>query len=503
MKMQELKNLIYQGEKVNMECKRAEASIPKSVYESYSAFANTKGGCIILGVKEDKTKMKPEERFLLQGIENPEKQIEDFWNTINGSKVNVNILKDENVHIVEENGISLIVIWVPRAEYNLRPVYVGENPYKGTFKRNHEGDYHATPHEVRAMIRDQNPMGNDSMILEHYTMDDIDKETLRKYRQIFEIRNDGHVWNPLGDKTFLEKIGGYGKDRSTGVEGLTLAGLMMFGTGQAIRERFSNIFMDYRNETEVTLDIRWNDRITYDGTWENNLFNFFTKVTPKLTEDLPKPFKLEGIQRIDETPVHKAVREAFVNLIIHADYLMDAGTLKVIKRNKCFEFTNPGILKLPVEDIFRGGNSKPRNPNMQTMLRMVGFGDNAGSGFPTILATWQKEGWDMPKLVEEVNLNQVTLVLCMTSPVLADDKVMKESAENRQKKSAEKSAKKFSKGQKHILECMQSGELYSAEMIGEMIGLRGSRTRELLNELMRLGLVECTAATKNRRYIKK
>lgn len=78
----------------------------------------------------------------------------------------------------------------------------------------------------------------------------------------------------------------------------------------------------------------------------------------KKAEGLPKPFKLEGIQRIDETPLHKAVREAFVNLIIHADYLMDAGTLKVIKKNRSFEFTNPGILKLPVEDIFRGGNAK-------------------------------------------------------------------------------------------------------------------------------------------------
>lgn len=92
---------------------------------------------------------------------------------------------------------------------------------------------------------------------------------------------------------------------------------------------------------------------------------------------------------------------------------MDAGTLKVIKKNKSFEFTNPGILKLPIEDIFRGGNSKPRNPHMQTMLRMVGFGDNAGSGFPTILATWRKEGWIRPDLVENTNLNQVTLVLKM------------------------------------------------------------------------------------------
>ena len=55
---------------------------------------------------------------------------------------------------------------------------------------------------------------------------------------------------------------------------------------------------------------------------------------------------------------------------------MDAGVLKVIKRSDTFEFTNPGILKLPLDDIYRGGNSKSRNPHMQTMLRLVGFGDN-------------------------------------------------------------------------------------------------------------------------------
>ena len=83
------------------------------------------------------------------------------------------------------------------------------------------------------------------------------------------------------------------------------------------------------------------------------MFNFFMMVTPKLTAGLKKPFKLEGMQRIDETPIHKAVREAFVNMIIHADYLLDAGTLKVIKRANGFEFTNPGILKLPVEEIYQ------------------------------------------------------------------------------------------------------------------------------------------------------
>lgn len=91
---------------------------------------------VILGVKEGKTKTIPEERFIIQSIENSSKQKEDFWNTINGNKVNVNLLIDEDVEIVNEDSISILVIHVPRADFNMRPVYVVENPYKGTYKRN-------------------------------------------------------------------------------------------------------------------------------------------------------------------------------------------------------------------------------------------------------------------------------------------------------------------------------------------------------------------------------
>ena len=73
MTMQELKHLIYKCEKVDVECKKAGNSVPKSVYESYSAFANTKGGYIIFGVFEDKKKKSPEERFIIQRNENPYK----------------------------------------------------------------------------------------------------------------------------------------------------------------------------------------------------------------------------------------------------------------------------------------------------------------------------------------------------------------------------------------------------------------------------------------------
>ncbi len=491
---------IYMGEKADMECKLAGKAVPQSVYETYCSFANSKGGDIVLDVEEDKSKSNPKERFILRGVSDPEKLREDFWNTINSQKVNANILVDDDVYIVENGDIALLVIHVPRADYTMRPVYKGENPFKGTYKRNHEGDYHAKEYEVRAMIRDQSSEGNDSTILEGFTMNDIDMDSLRRYRVMFNTSHPDHVWRELPDQEFLEMLGGYRKDRRDKSEGLTIAGLMMFGTGLAIRDEFDNIFMDYRDETGAGEAQRWTDRVTYDGTWENNLFNFFMKVSPRLTENLKRPFALKNMKRIDDTPVHEAIREAFVNLIIHSDYRMDAGVLKIIKTADGFTFTNPGSLKLPKEQIYSGGNSKARNPHMQTMLRMIGFGDNAGSGFPKILNVWADNGWQCPELDEDTVMNQVTLTLLLSTGQSED--LSAESAEKSAESMHLELLNSLSARQREIFEFMEKGKPYSSQEIADVLGVKLPRTRQLLNELISLGLIQATAATKNRRYIK-
>lgn len=260
------------------------------------------------------------------------------------------------------------------------------------------------------MFRDSSDDGIDGGLLDGYTMDDIDPETLRAYRIRFTTWNPDHIWNKDDDKTFLKNLGGYVVDRRTGAEGLTPAGLLMFGKGLPIRERFDNIRMDYFDRTEIMGDSRWSDRLTYDGTWENNLCNFLWMVAPKLTRDIKKPFRLEGMTRIDDTPVHKAIREGMINMLIHSDYMI-TGVLKVEKEARGFSFSNPGSLKLPIRRIYEGGNSKARNPRIQTMLRMIGYGDNAGSGFPTILDAWRGEKWREPDLYDDPELQQVELKL--------------------------------------------------------------------------------------------
>ena len=185
----------------------------------------------------------------------------------------------------------------------------------------------------------------------------------------------------------------------------------------AIRDRFSNFRMDYLDMSHLVGDERYHDRLTYDGLWENNLYQFFRIVSPKVQFDLPRPFKLEkGGKRNDDTPQHEAVREAFTNSIIHCDLMADAGILRIEKHDDRLCFRNPGLLKLPVETIYRGGNSKARNPKIQNMLRMIGFGENVGSGFPKIIAAWKETNWGEPQLLNKLDVDEVELVLPVPSP---------------------------------------------------------------------------------------
>jgi len=399
------------GEHLTLECKKAESNLPNSVWETYSAFANTVGGTILFGVEEHRKEKDPEKRFTIANIDNPQARLKEFWDIINNNnKVSISILRDADVGTCVIDGKTVICIEVPQADYTQKPVYINGNPMSGTFKRNHEGDYHCRESEIKAMFRDSNEEGNDGGLLDGYTMDDIDPETLKTYRIRFSTRNPDHVWNKDDDKEFLKHLGGYYIDRRTKEEGLTPAGLLMFGKGVSIRERFANIHMDYFDKTGIEGDMRWRDRLTYDGTWESNLCNFLWMVAPKLMRDIKRPFKLEGMTRIDDTPVHKAIRESIVNMIIHSDYMI-AGTLKVVKDDNSFLFSNPGSLKLPIRKIYEGGNSRARNPRIQTMLNLIGYGDGAGSGFPTILDAWRGEKWRQPDLFEDSDLQQVELKL--------------------------------------------------------------------------------------------
>lgn len=453
-----IKTLLAGGERINLECKKAQSNVPVDVWKTYSAFANTYGGTILLGIVEHLKEKDLQKRFQIVGVEDSRKIVTDFWNTINSNKVNENILSDSDVEVINVDGKEVVCINVPQADWSIKPIFLNNDIYKGTFRRNHEGDYHCKERQVRAMIRDSFEDGNDGILLEHYTMDDIDLDSLHRYRNLFRVWNTDHVWNEIDDKSFLRNLGGYIVNREEGKEGLSLAGLMMFGKGLPIRERFGNFRMDYLNFCNLIGEERYSDRLTYDGRWENNLYQFFSIVLPKMTFDLPRPFRMEGMQRVDDTPQHKAVREAFTNAIIHADLMMDAGILRIEKHDDKLCFRNPGLLRLPLEQIYEGGNSKARNPRIQNMLRMVGFGENIGSGFPQIIAAWKETKWGEPELKNKIELDEVELVLPLGKVANVVKDVVKELTER----------------QKCIVELLNQEPTLTAKAISEKISEKAS-----------------------------
>ncbi|MCM1520946.1 MAG: hypothetical protein NC098_09185 [Lachnoclostridium sp.] len=68
-------------------------------------------------------------------------------------------------------------------------------------------------------------------------------------------------------------------------------------------------------------DARWTDRITcHTGDWGGNVFDFLLKFIPKLQSDLKVPLVFNGNLRDENTPVHKAIREAMINMVTNADF---------------------------------------------------------------------------------------------------------------------------------------------------------------------------------------
>lgn len=399
------------GENSEIEFKKAKNSVPKDLWETYSAMANTNGGTIVLGVEE---RLGEAERFCVSGINSVEKVLKDFWDTINGNKVNKNILMDRDVEIIDIDSKKVIRIEVPRANYSDKPIFLNGNPYNGTYKRNYEGDYKCSVSEVNSMIRDSSDDNYDSVLVENYDINDLDMETVHRYRNMFSSRNLHHIWIKLSDEEFLMQLGAIARDRNTQKVWVTVAGLLMFGKGLSIREKFPYFNLDYLNMIDSDTDFRYGDRVTIDGNWENNLFNFYMKVINKLVEGLPIPFRLEGIVRVDDTPVNRALREALVNTLIHGNYSIE-GTIKVMRFRNRFEFHNPGNLRIPVSDVYSGGISKCRNKNLQKMFRLIGFGENIGSGFPKILKAWYDQKWAEPILEENFRINEVVLKMSMIS----------------------------------------------------------------------------------------
>lgn len=404
MKKEEFLKLIEKGEGLHVEFKKAEFDLPKSIWETYSAFANTDGGVIILGVSENK-----KNKFITTGVANAGKIIKEFWNQVNNTqKVNSNIVFNKEVRVIKYENKEFVLIRVPRANRQEKPVFLNNNVLTGSYRRNADGDYKCSNEEVKAMLRDQSDISADTLTFEEIALKEIITDTLRRYRIRFQNLKPNHIWNNLRDEEFLLKIGG--AKRINNKLQPTLAGMVMFGSESIITSVLPNYFLDYREKNSEE-DIRWVDRIySSSGSWSGNLFDFYFMVTEKILSNTKVAFQLNDITRIDETPFHEAIREAIANTLIHADYNGTRGIVIEKVSNK-LKLQNPGTFRISITAASEGGISDPRNASVFKCFSLVGIGERAGSGLHSIYYVWNNFGFVRPVLKEFFNPERISFVV--------------------------------------------------------------------------------------------
>lgn len=412
MDVRELLERLEVGEGQDIEFKAAAGGLPNDIWLTLSAFANTDGGWLLLGIDEQHG------RFDLAGIRNPNAQLKAFWdNHNNRQKLSVPVCAPGDVALREVDGRKLLVVHVPRASRTMRPVYINGNPLLGSYKRNHEGDYHCNETEVRQMLRDASDEPQDAQIIHGFELGDLDPDSLKGFRQRFASREPDHPFLALDDRGLLTQLGGWRRDRNSDDEGLTLAGLLMLGRGQSLQDALPRHQLDYQEQLSEDPEVRWTFRLTADGRWEPNLFNFYYRVYPRLIDGLEVPFKLDKqAVRLGQTHVHEALREALVNALVHADH-QSARPILLIKRTRDFAFQNPGRLRIPLEALYQGGISDPRNPWLQKMFQMLGLGEKAGSGFQKILRAWSEQHWLRPMVRDDAPLDMTIVRMPLVSMI--------------------------------------------------------------------------------------
>lgn len=393
----------------NVEFKSGNGGLPKSLRETYSAFANTSGGIIIVGVGNDGK---------IEGITAAAQYREEFSNILSsGTKCSCVMSGERDIAIVELDDKEVLAIRVNAAMPSQKPIFLDGKQTK-CYIRVGEADRLCKAEELSRMLRDRDVIASDysadANIIPHSSQKDLDPQTIQAYKRDLRHNREDHPWAELDDEELLKKLGAYRCDRERGEWGLTLAGLLMFGRAETIRELHPIYRIDYfelDGSEESDTGTRWADRITPDGTWEPNLYQFFFRVLPKLTENLKHPFRLsDKLTRKDDSTAYEAVREALANAIIHADYREPGGVI-ITKSPTGLVLENAGTLLMSKDEVYAGGNSVCRNKNLQTMFKLIGIVEEAGSGVDVLMNGWIRNFFCLPQLTEDIAGHKVVWAL--------------------------------------------------------------------------------------------
>jgi ATP-dependent DNA helicase RecG len=376
----------------DIEFKEASWAIPKNALTTVSAFANTEGGHLVFGVKEENGK------FSISGVIEADKVQNEFLGQVRDRhKISVFLPITGKLHSLSES--TVIVFYVPEAQRNEKPVFLDGNPKKAYIRRGSRDDT-CTGDELVRFMRDAAVTRFDGDLLTDFNVERcFDQATVRWYRQRHSERHPGR-YDQLSDIDFLQQMSCVAEKQNQLIP--TRAGILVFGTDAAFRQTLKRPIVDFQvyreSKEDYSAEVRWADRMT--PVPEENLIKTWQALVSFYTRHAEHPFAIDpgSLRRTDDPPDYVSFREATINLLIHQDFGDQTRwpTIRFFRDQS--EFYNPGDAFSSREQLMDPGEKPVRNPSIVAVFRRIGLSDQAGSGMGAIFASWRRLG-NVPPII--------------------------------------------------------------------------------------------------------
>jgi predicted HTH transcriptional regulator len=376
----------------DFEAKAASTELPKNVWETVSAFANSSGGWVVLGVTQHGKK------FEVTGVSDAEKIEQDFTTALRSrNKFNIVILPRCEKYEIDDK--TVLAFFIPSSDK--KPVYF--NSLQNTYIRTASGDQRASEHEINALYRDQSFGSISAKPVEGTSADSLSPTSYKNYREYLKRMVPELSYNTLDDDTFNRKL----QIVKDGM--LTYGGLLMLGRNEEIQDRFPDFRIDYL-EIPGTSYANAEPRYTFRIQEQENLWEYYFVLFQRLRIYADNPLHIGDMGGgYEETKQLDALREACVNLLMHSDHFSPMKPRIRVFTNR-IEFENPGALPRPVKELLEEDVTIPRNPVIAKLFRIAKLCENAGYGFDKML-TWKEETHKDVLFETAIDKTKVTFML--------------------------------------------------------------------------------------------
>ena len=387
----------------DIEFKEARRDVPKNAYETVSAFANTEGGHLVFGVRQNG------DEFEVVGVLAVDKVQSDFLTTLR-QRTKISVVLDVKEELHRHGDAELLVFYVPEASRAEKPVYLDGNINR-SFVRKGSSDIRCSINERDRFLVDAAPERFDSRAIERDPETAFDGACVRWYRETYERRPGNRSRADLSDLDFLDEMGLLAERDDRRIP--TRAAVLMFGCNAAFRQLLPRPVVDCQrfalSRDKADTGARWDDRTVLD----ENLIRTWRALVDWYERFAERPFRIDSttFQRDDTPPDYLAYRESLVNLLIHQDYSDQGRKAEVRHYADQTVFWNPGDAFTAAADLLEPGEKEVRNSRIVTAFRRIGLSENAGWGLRDIFRNWQQLGNVPPRITNDKGRKCFELVL--------------------------------------------------------------------------------------------